>query len=73
MKETKLNNVISKLQDTGHVLWQGDDSPRAYSILTNVIRLTDNGGGRVIRLDSNGVKQMTVGTESAGKFLALYE
>lgn len=75
MKETKkLKDVIPKFQKKGYVLWQGDDGPKAYKVLGKLIKMTFEGGGRVIHLRSGGSQDMVDGSPLlSGKFLAIRE
>jgi hypothetical protein len=78
MKETKkLNKVTHNLFEVGHVMWQGDDSPEAYDTIKRVLKIVNDAGGRLLRLNTYDTIQLTNENRdresSAGRFLALLD
>ena len=70
---------ISEIEDTLSALitlglpavysWEADDSPKSYAFLNDMIKMADERGGRVIRIGTYDVTQMTNHNLCSGKFL----
>lgn len=73
MHRAKLKRVLKTLKKKGVVMWEGDDSPKAYAVFQKVLRRVSNGSGYLVHFVQDGCKSIAASQGMAGKFLAFYD
>jgi len=59
LKSEDARNIVVQAAVTGISVWEGDSDPDAYSVLEEIIDYAEACGGRVIRLTSSDVIELT--------------